>query len=184
MPVVTIDVGCGPEKHPDAVYGVDCLPLPGVDFVVDLEKDRLPFDDNSVDGIYTRHTLEHIGNLDGLLREMVRVAKPDARLQVIVPHFSNTLGYSDYTHRRFFGYYTFDYFSQAKDRRWKVPNYTSDIRFRINRKQLCFQNLSILRPVAEWLFNSGTLMPYIYESKLAWLVPCFEIKFDLQVIKS
>jgi hypothetical protein len=48
--VVRIDLGCGPNKK-DGYFGVDMLPLKGVDLVTDLEK-GLPFiPDNSVDEV-------------------------------------------------------------------------------------------------------------------------------------
>ena len=184
MEPLTIDIGCGTDKHPDARYGVDILPLPGVDFVCNLESGTLPFAESSVDVVYTRHTLEHIANLEHILREIVRIVKPGGRVNVTVPHFSNTLGYSDYTHKRFFGYYTFDYFSSERNKYWGVPRYTNDIVFKITSKRLCFKNLSLLGPLCEWIFNSGQLLAYAYESKLAWLLPCFEIEFRLVVEKT
>jgi ubiquinone/menaquinone biosynthesis C-methylase UbiE len=179
--MISLDIGCGRQKHPQALYGVDRLALPGVDYVCDFETDRLPFDDSSVDAIYSSHTLEHVANLEHLLCEIHRVAKPGALIEIVVPHFSNTLAHSDYTHKRFFGYYTFDYFSAHKDRRWKVPNY-SDLRFSIVRKRLGFRNWSALGPVVERVFNHPALA-YIYEAKLAWLIPCFEICFILRADK-
>jgi ubiquinone/menaquinone biosynthesis C-methylase UbiE len=137
-----------------------------------------------VDAIFTRHALEHVRNLEHVLREIYRVSKPSATVHITVPDFTNALGYSDYTHCRFFGYYSFDYFSPRKDPRWKVPTYVEDVSFEIRRKRLRFQNMSVLRPVVEAIVNSGHLMPYVYESKLAWLVPCFEIDFELSVRKS
>lgn len=181
--VVSIDIGSGGNKNPRAKYGVDRLPLPGVDYVCDFEQDPLPFADSSVDEIFTSHTLEHIRNLDHLLREIVRVAKPGARVEVNVPHFSNTLGYSDPTHVRFFGYFTFDYYSRDKHPQWWVPTYTNDIWFKVVSRRYCFKNLSSLGAIFEWLFNRDGVMPYLYESKLAWCVPCFELRFALVVNK-
>lgn len=183
MDHVSIDIGCGGAKHPQARYGVDRLALPGVDFVCDLELEALPFADNSVDAIYTNHTLEHIRNLDHLLREIARVAKPGAPVRISVPHFSNPMGFSDPTHVRFFGYYTFDYYSRKKDSHWWVPSYTSDVWFRIERKAFCFKNLSALGPVFEWMFNGQGFLSYFYESKLSWFIPCFELRFELTVDK-
>ncbi len=182
MQFVSIDIGCGPSKSPKAKFGVDLIPCPGVDVVCNFEK-SLPFADNSIDLVVTRHALEHIANLEQLLREIVRAVKPHGIVEVTVPHFSNPLGYSDYTHRRFFGLYTFDYFSRAKDRHWAVPSYSNDIWFKILKKRLCFKNLSILGPVAEWIFNRSEYSLYVYESKFSWFLPCFEIEFHLKVDK-
>lgn len=181
--MVIIDVGCGGNKVHGAL-GVDRLKLPGVDVVCDFESSPLPFAANSVDVIHTRHTLEHLADLERILREFIRVLKPNGRLVVTVPHFSNSLGYSDYTHKRFFGYYTFDYFSKTADKYWEVPKYTDDIWFKIISKRLSFRNLTFFGVFFDWLFNRGSLLPYLYESKLSWVLPCFEITFDLQAEKA
>jgi len=181
--MLILDVGCGGNKVLGAV-GVDRLALPGVDVICDFEQSPLPFEAGSVDVIHTRHTLEHISDLERLLREFLRVLKPDGRLSVTVPHFSNSLGYSDYTHKRFFGYYTFDYFSKVGDRHWRVPNYTTDIWFRIVSKRFSFRNLSIMGPVFDATFNRGSFLPYFYESKLSWVLPCFEITYELTADKA
>jgi SAM-dependent methyltransferase len=181
--MLILDVGCGGNKV-RGTLGVDRLSLPGVDIVCDFEQSPLPFKENSVDVIYTRHTLEHISDLEHILREFLRVLKPDGRLSVTVPHFSNALGYSDYTHKRFFGYYTFDYFSKARDPHWGVPHYTTDIWFKIVSKRFNFRNLSILGPIFDAVFNRGAFLPYFYESKLSWALPCFEMTFELRADKS
>lgn len=180
--MVVLDVGCGGNKIAGAT-GVDRLKLPGVDVVCDFESGPLPFAANSVDVIYSRHTLEHLADLERILREFLRVLKPDGKLFVTVPHFSNSLAYSDYTHKRFFGYYTFDYFSKTRSKHWDVPNYTSDIWFTIVSKRLSFRNLSFFGVFCDWLFNRGTLLPYLYESKLSWVLPCFEITYELHAEK-
>ena len=54
----------------------------------DLEK-PLPFKDNSVDKIYSESCLEHLYNLYGILDEIYRVSKPNAEVEIIVPHFTN-----------------------------------------------------------------------------------------------
>ena len=59
-----------------------------------------------------------------------------ARLEVIVPHFSNPRGYSDPTHVRFFGLYSFYYFCAAEDQpRRKVPSFYCPARFRVQSLQ-------------------------------------------------
>ncbi len=52
----------------------------------DLRK-KLPFADNTVDCIYTSHTLEHLNKADGyqMLSESYRVLKPNGVMRVVVP---------------------------------------------------------------------------------------------------
>jgi hypothetical protein len=123
--------------------------------------------------------LEHVQNLEDLLREFHRILAPNGRLEVTVPHFSNTLAYSDYTHKRFFGLYTFDYFAPNGSRFWPVPRYTKAFSYRIEERRLVFRNFSILGRPLEWIFNRTELASYVYESKLSWFLPCFEIIFTL-----
>lgn len=173
-----IDVGCGGNRRKEATYGVDLRPSRYVDVLCDAER-GLPFKTGSIDGIYTSHFLEHIENLEGVIREFVRVLKPGGKMFITVPHFSNTLAYSDYTHRRFFGFFTFDYFSRETKYKGALC-YTPDIDLKIVNKRLVFKQLSFLGPMFERLVNCSARMSYLYESHLAWIVPCFEIRLELQ----
>lgn len=68
--------------------GWECVDiLPGADYVCDISKEKLPFDDNSVDCIYFSHCLEHIieERHAFVLSEMKRVLKSDGILRVVVP---------------------------------------------------------------------------------------------------
>lgn len=47
---------------------------------------KLPVADGSVDGVFTSHTLEHIADYVGALREWHRVLKVGGFLVVVVPH--------------------------------------------------------------------------------------------------
>lgn len=77
-----LDVGCGPCKRGD--IGVDIKQYPGVDFCVDLEKNALPFPDDSFDLVVSYHFLEHVDDPELVLKEMLRVAR--VRVEVTVPH--------------------------------------------------------------------------------------------------
>lgn len=57
------------------------------DVVMDISKSKLPFDDNSVDAIYTSHTFEHIfpDRLPFVLSECRRVLKKNGVIRIVVP---------------------------------------------------------------------------------------------------
>lgn len=57
--------------------------------VFDLEKFPYPFEDNSLDEIYSAHVLEHMDDLGKVMEEFTRICKPGAEIKVIVPYFSN-----------------------------------------------------------------------------------------------
>jgi SAM-dependent methyltransferase len=126
-----LNLGSGRRPRP-GFYSVDHLPLPGVDVVADLNEPLAELPDNSVEAVYSRHTLEHVTALLPLMAEIHRVCRPEARVEIVVPHFSNPYTYSDPTHVRFFGLYTFFYFADEADQpARKVPGFYVPQRFRI-----------------------------------------------------
>jgi len=80
-----LDLGCGPSKAAGTI-GVDMVASPGVDHVVDFETNRLPFDDGSVEYIFSSHCLEHLGYPEFLFREISRVCRDGARLELWTPY--------------------------------------------------------------------------------------------------
>ena len=61
----------------------------GADFKLNLETDKFPFSDQSVDNIYSSHCIEHIepNKLRDVFAEMQRVLKPGGKVRIIVPSF-------------------------------------------------------------------------------------------------
>jgi ubiquinone/menaquinone biosynthesis C-methylase UbiE len=57
----------------------------------DLNKDRLPFEDSTIDEIYSSHCLEHLKSIKHILNEIVRVGKNDATIEIRTPHFTNPM---------------------------------------------------------------------------------------------
>jgi SAM-dependent methyltransferase len=88
MPV-RIDLGCGGAKR-EGYIGLDFVGLPGVDHVIDLTKERFPFDDHTVDEVFSAHFLEHIDSPDHVFNEIGRVCRDGARIEIWTPYaFSN-----------------------------------------------------------------------------------------------
>ena len=175
-----IELGCGPAKK-NGYIGIDNVDLVGVDIVANLEN-GLPFlPDNSVDSVYTSHFLEHVNNFEKLMAECFRVLKRGGRMDVVVPHFSNPYFYSDYTHRRFFGLYTFHYFSEQKHQlERKVPTFYTDIRFRVLSQYLGF--FSPFQKRNKWkkrigkIFNRNSYWQELYEENFCYIFPCYELR--------
>ena len=180
---IVLELGPGNFKRiPDSLT-VDILPLPGVDIVADLNDGLSFLPDNSIDRIYSHHVLEHVENLELLLKEVIRVLKPNGVFDGEVPHFSNPYFYSDYTHKSAFGLYSFSYFSKQRYFKRTVPTFYSDINFDISRITLVFKSpfliINILKKSFQLMINAHKLMQEVYEENLAYLMPAYEISFKL-----
>lgn len=182
-----IDLGCGRDKRPGHV-GVDQHRLPGVDVFADLEA-PLPFRTDSVTAVYTKSALEHLDRFEMIMSELHRIVKADGEIEIRVPHFSSPLSFSDFTHRRFFGYYSFDYFVPMHEQRSKrkVPDYYTPFKFRILSKRFRFVTYFLPLLPFYWLWerliNSSESLALLYESSLCYLIPCYSLEVRLSPVK-
>jgi hypothetical protein len=97
---VKIDIGCGPNKA-EGFIGLDRIAFPGVDHVLNVGVDPLPFGDGSIEEARMSHFLEHLTATERcqLLNELYRVMKPGAQCTIIVPHWASSRAYGDPTHQ-------------------------------------------------------------------------------------
>jgi len=60
---------------------------PTSDVIIDLNKQNLPFSDNSIEAIYTSHTMEHIlpHRQYTIFSEMYRVLQLNKKIRIVVP---------------------------------------------------------------------------------------------------
>ena len=179
---VQINLGCGNQRLP-GYFGLDRLRQAGTDLICDLNR-PLPLASHSVDHVAAKSLLEHIDQLETLLAEVLRVLKPGGAFYVYVPHWSNPFYYSDYTHRRFFGLATFDYFADVPDQIYRrVPVYTS-LRFQTAGVRLIFKSpfgcLTWLMKGFQWIVNRSVPLQLLYEFHLSSFVPCYAIEYVLR----
>jgi len=80
-----LDVGCGQVKK-KGFLGVDIIKSDGVDFVLDITKERLPLDENVVDEVYSCHFLEHIDSPKEALEELIRVSVHGGKFEMWTPY--------------------------------------------------------------------------------------------------
>nr|WP_290228019.1 class I SAM-dependent methyltransferase [Trichocoleus desertorum] len=85
MQHLKIDLGCGFCKK-EGTVGVDILAQPGVDYVLNLQTEPLPFPDQSVDYVYSSHCLEHISDPTRVFAEISRVCTDGAKLEFWTPY--------------------------------------------------------------------------------------------------
>jgi ubiquinone/menaquinone biosynthesis C-methylase UbiE len=184
---IRIELGCGPSKKAGCI-GIDSLPLEGVDYVADLEQGLAFLPDNCADEITSSHLLEHIAQFEPLMRDIHRILKPNGIQTVVVPYFSNPYYYSDHTHKRFFGLYTFDYFATATKMRRKVPSFYHQYHYEVVSRRLVFKSphfwfRNLVKQVFNRLFNASGYMQELYEECFCYIFPCQEVHFTLRPIK-
>lgn len=81
------------------------------DISLDLNHERLPFDDNSVDLVFSKHTFEHFDNYLHAIAEIHRVMKHGAELLVSVPYVTLTeYNLVNPYHKQHFNEFSFDFF--------------------------------------------------------------------------
>lgn len=97
---IKLNIGAGWSKF-DGYLNCDISPASKPDYVFDIEKDIWPFEDNSVEAVIAHHVFEHIGEgYFHMLKELYRVCKHDAIIDIWVPHYAHHNFYHDPTHRR------------------------------------------------------------------------------------
>lgn len=179
-----LELGCGPRKrHADAL-GVDALDYPGVDLVGDVFAVLRALPDACVRAVHAYHFFEHVEDLGTLLDELARVMEEGALLDVEVPHFANPYFYSDPTHHRFFGLYTFCYLAEDALFARKVPRYGREPRFRQVDVQLDFNSpfpvRGLIKRAFGRVFNLTRWLQEFHEENLCHLLPCYQVRYALR----
>jgi ubiquinone/menaquinone biosynthesis C-methylase UbiE len=95
-----LNIGAGDTKLQDYIT-IDYDAHTNPDYQLNIEKDRFPFDDNTVETVVAHHILEHLGEgYFHCLQEIYRVCKHGAILDIRVPHPRHDSFLADPTHRR------------------------------------------------------------------------------------
>ena len=170
---VKLNLGCGRKKFSDHV-NVDVVANVEPDVVHDLDRYPYPFADSSFNEACAYDVIEHVADVPAFLREIWRVARPGATVKLTTPHFSCRNSYTDPTHRRHLGYFSWDYFTAGHP----FSFYGSE-GFLIHRREIVFtpsfSNRLIWRLANRW--------PAAYESRWAWIFPAWFLSVDLTVVK-
>ncbi len=158
-----IDLGCGINKYKGAI-GIDFFKMPGVDIVLDIEKSKLPFNNSSVDVVYTSHFLEHISNLDRLINEVYRVLKPKGKFIIKVPHVTS-IGAFALGHKNFFSYNSFNFYILGKH---NMSKYKTKVKFKCLKRKIIFGKKFafwnyVIEPIANTFLRIFPAMEMYYE---------------------
>jgi len=171
-----LNLGCGDVILPNFI-NADISGKEGT-VKIDLNK-PLPFKDNSARYVLTSHVLEHLNNPLEVMLEIYRVCKPGAIVDIYLPHYSLCATYADLTHKYpGYSYLTFG------EKFWNKTLYT---KFRLIKKKLNFMRYDwrgVKCKFMNAIFNPIiNLNPVVYERFFAFILPCSEIHFRLQVVK-
>lgn len=115
-----VDLGCGKNKKTGYI-GVDKFSIPGVDYVVDFKKDKLPFKDDSVESVFSSHCLEHLSDPHNLLSELIRVCTNNASFELWLPHLRSNDAFI-FDHRMFYNELIISRISATKTDFWFPDN--------------------------------------------------------------
>ena len=109
---VRINIGAGRTYIP-GFSNIDVSPK--ADISIDIGTERLPFDDDSVDLVFSYHTLEHIPDYLFALGEIHRVLRHGGRLLLGVPYITSTeYNLVNPYHLHHFNEFSFDFFEPGK----------------------------------------------------------------------
>ena len=108
LELVRVNIGAGKTYIPGFI-NVDISSK--ADITLDLGEDRLPFNDNSADLVFSYHTLEHVPNYLFALSEIYRILRPGGLFLVGLPYVTLTeYNLVNPYHLHNFNEFSFDFF--------------------------------------------------------------------------
>ncbi len=117
-----LNMGCGNNKRPGYI-NVDVAPGCQPDIVCDLETLPWPWESDSVDEVVFNHSLEHLGQSSrtflGMMKELYRICKDKARIEITVPHPRHNNFINDPTHVRIITPQLLALFDRRQNDQWK-----------------------------------------------------------------
>lgn len=123
-----LNLGCGSDRRPGWV-NVDKYPAAEPDQVVDLERLPWPWPDDAAEAVLLRHVLEHLGRDTevylGIVKELWRVCRPGATVEIVVPHPRHDSFLNDPTHVRPVTPAGLQMFSRAENRKWQAAGHAN-----------------------------------------------------------
>lgn len=182
-----IEIGCGSVRYRKDYITIDLIQSESVDIVSDIFTFLDAVNPGTITAIYASHFIEHIDDLPNFMKKLSIACKRDAIIEFVAPHFSNPFFYSDYTHKSFFGLYSFCYLTQDQSGlRRKVPNYGQRPDFIQTSVELGFKSYrpNYIRHTLKYVISKiVNLVPWtqeLYEEMFAWIIPCYEIRYKLK----
>lgn len=117
---VCVELGAGQNPEP-GFTGVDIMP--GSDIEADLFTMPFPFDDDSVDFIYSSHFVEHVPDWDAFWSEVYRVISPKGIVVAMTPYHSSVRAWQDPDHKQAISEQRYAYLSKRLREEMKTNHY-------------------------------------------------------------
>jgi ADP-heptose:LPS heptosyltransferase len=118
-----INLGCGSDYRPGWL-NVDQFDKQSPDRVINIDSPPWPIESDTADYILLKHVLEHVGKDAGtflaIVKELYRISKPDALIEIHVPHPRHNDFIGDPTHVRPIVPEMFNCFDLAEVERWQA----------------------------------------------------------------
>ena len=168
-----LDLGCGNRKEKGAV-GIDISRDTKADIIWDLNAFPYPLQDDEFDIVICYDILEHLTDTVRVMEEIHRIAKPNALVEIRVPHYACWWGWSDPTHKKLFSPFSFEHFLENRPHH----HYTK-ISFKLIRRKIDFHRL-FKWTLIEFLANR---FPVRYEQFFAYFIRPQNIHISLVVLK-
>jgi SAM-dependent methyltransferase len=173
-----LNLGCGQDIL-EGFINVDVIKGGGVDKVWDLNKFPYPFKNDTFEFIKAINVLEHLNNPVRVIEELHRISKPKGVVEIVVPHYSGQIAWSDPTHIRTYGMQTWlCYDADKRQNSTSLLNRDTNILFKIKTTPLMFWGWRLLG-----LQRLAIRFPYFYESILTYIFQIGGIKWTMKVIK-
>ena len=172
-PAGRLNLGCGRKPLADAV-NLDVSDRVGADLTHDLNVTPWPFPDGQFEEVHAYDVIEHVADVVAALEEIHRICRPGAVVHITVPHFSSANAFTDLTHRHWFGWRSFDVFTDTHE-----LSFYSPARFRRRTTRISFHP----SPLNRVAFRLANRWPERYERRWAWMFPAWFLYFELEVVK-
>jgi SAM-dependent methyltransferase len=173
----TLDVGCGIRKVPGAI-GIDHNPASRADVICDLDHFPYPFADNSFDAVLAIHVIEHVADIIRAIEEFHRLVKPNGRIRIETPHYTDFSSFCDPTHRSHLNSFSFRYFGEDHG----GFGYYSKVRLREVKVRVTLLRLWKWLGF-EFLVNRSTWCRRYWEYYLCFVVRGKAMEFDFEAVK-
>ena len=169
-----LNLGCGKLARKGYV-NLDIVKLLGVDVVHDMDKYPWPFKDNEFDYVFSENIMEHLSDIVKPMEELWRITKNKGKVKIIVPMYPSIWSMTDPTHKVFYTYITFNYFTPGDG-----LNYYTKARFKIIKRKICFHPYF---KFLDYFINIHEKIQKIYYIFFSHIFPAMTLDVELEVVK-